>query len=225
MKVLIGTTNPSKAEWLGGLIGAEAEFLTLSALNILDEPAETGKTPSENAAIKAEFYGKIFQPVVCHDSGLYFAELPLDDPRQPGLHVRTPNGRERFRTDEEMLEYYVELIRSLGGTVTAMYLNGFAVFSDGRLGTHAESMAAAVGGAFIMTDGPAASRHPGGPLDSISVRLNSGLYFTGEPYCGSVPQALPDFGGGKPMSIEDAERIKRESDAALRTFLRGALGL
>ena len=29
MKVLIGTTNPSKADWLGGLIGAGTELLTL----------------------------------------------------------------------------------------------------------------------------------------------------------------------------------------------------
>ena len=109
MKVLIGTTNPSKADWLGGLIGAGTELLT-------------GATPAENAAIKAEFYGKTFQPVVCHDSGLYFAELAFDDPRQPGLHVRTPNGRARFCNDEEMLAYYAALVHSLGGAATAMYL-------------------------------------------------------------------------------------------------------
>lgn len=94
MKVLIGTTNPSKAEWLGGLIGAGTELLTLGDVNISAEPSETGATPAENAAIKAEFYGKTFQPVVCHDSGLYFAELAFDDPRQPGLHVR-------LRTEEQ----------------------------------------------------------------------------------------------------------------------------
>lgn len=83
MKVLIGTTNPSKADWLGGLISAGTELLTLGDVNISAEPSETGATPAENAAIKAEFYGKTFQPVVCHDSGLYFAELAFDDPRQP----------------------------------------------------------------------------------------------------------------------------------------------
>ena len=139
MKVLIGTTNPSKADWLGGLIGAGTELLTLGDVNISAEPSETGATPAENAAIKAEFYGKTFQPVVCHDSGLYFAELALDDPRQPGLHVRTPNGRARFCNDEEMLAYYAALVHSLGGAATAMYLNGFAVFADGKLSTFASS--------------------------------------------------------------------------------------
>lgn len=60
MKVLIGTTNPSKADWLGGLIGAGTELLTLGDVNISAEPSETGATPAENAAIKAEFYGKTF---------------------------------------------------------------------------------------------------------------------------------------------------------------------
>ena len=51
MKVLIGTTNPSKADWLGGLIGAGTELLTLGDVNISAEPSETGATPAENAAI------------------------------------------------------------------------------------------------------------------------------------------------------------------------------
>lgn len=55
MKVLIGTTNPSKADWLGELIGAGTELLTLGDVNISAEPSETGATPAENAAIKAEF--------------------------------------------------------------------------------------------------------------------------------------------------------------------------
>lgn len=190
MKVLIGTTNPSKADWLGGLIGAGTELLTLGDVNISAEPSETGATPAENAAIKAEFYGKTFQPVVCHDSGLYFAELAFDDPRQPGLHVRTPNGRARFCNDEEMLAYYAALVHSLGGAATAMYLSGFAVFADGKLSTFAFSREDAAHAAFIMTDKPSASRHPGWPLDSISVRPDSGLYFTGEPYCGKQPVSL-----------------------------------
>lgn len=84
MKVLIGTTNPSKADWLGGLIGAGTELLTLGDVNISAEPSETGATPAENAAIKAEFYGKTFQPVVCHDSGLYLRSLHLMTRVSPG---------------------------------------------------------------------------------------------------------------------------------------------
>lgn len=219
MKVLIGTTNPSKAEWLGGLIGADAELLTLRDVNIIDESPETGTTPAENAAIKAEFYGKTFQPVVCHDAGLYFTELALDDPRQPGLHTRTPNGRARFGNDEEMLAYYAALVHSLGGAATAMYLSGFAVFADGKLSTFAFSREDAAHAAFIMTDKPSASRHPGWPLDSISVRLDSGLYFTGEPYCGKLPANIMQ------TKKRTSGSQKSAADAELRRFLKKALGL
>ena len=55
MKVLIGTTNPSKADWLGGLIGAGTELLTLGDVNISAEPSESVETPAENAAFISEF--------------------------------------------------------------------------------------------------------------------------------------------------------------------------
>ena len=41
MKVLIGTTNPSKADWLGGLIGAGTELLTLGDVNIFRNGGDT----------------------------------------------------------------------------------------------------------------------------------------------------------------------------------------
>lgn len=97
MKVLIGTTNPSKVRRFSEMLdGSDIEFLTLSDLGIADEPTETGDTPEENARIKAEFYGKYFDRVICNDSGLYFDSLPLDDARQPGLNIRTPAGHERL---------------------------------------------------------------------------------------------------------------------------------
>ena len=92
-KVLLGTTNPSKIKRFQDLLSDYAvEFYTLRDLHIVDEPEETGKTPEENAVLKAKFYGKYFDRVVCNDSGLYFDELPLENPRQPGLHIRTPQG-------------------------------------------------------------------------------------------------------------------------------------
>ena len=104
MKVLIGTTNPSKLrmfeEWLEGY---PVEFVTLSDLGITGDPSETGDTPTENARLKAEYYGQFADYCICQDSGLYLDALPLDDPRQPGLHIRTPQGGKRaaqrgFRT-------------------------------------------------------------------------------------------------------------------------------
>ncbi len=85
MKVLLGTTNPSKVKRFEELLhGYDIEFCTLNDLGITQEPKETGKNPEENAIIKAKYYGSFFDLVICNDSGLYFDSLPLDDSRQPG---------------------------------------------------------------------------------------------------------------------------------------------
>jgi inosine/xanthosine triphosphate pyrophosphatase family protein len=95
------------------LAGYDAEFLTLKDLDIHGEPQESGNTPEENAKIKAAFYGQYFDHVICNDSGLYFDALDLHDPRQPGLNIRSPQGKRL--NDEEMIEYYSNLVHSLGG--------------------------------------------------------------------------------------------------------------
>ena len=103
MKVLLGTTNPSKVRRFSKLLeNCDIEFITLKDLEIEDEPDETGKTPEENAICKAGYYGKYFDLVICNDSGLYFEKLSLEDERQPGLNVRTPMRMNRL-SDEEIL--------------------------------------------------------------------------------------------------------------------------
>ena len=120
----------------------------------------------ENAVLKAEFYGQYAPCAVCADSGLYFDELPLDDPRQPGLHIRTPQGKRL--DDEEMIAYYADLVRSLGGKVTAYYLDGFALRMGENTYTFAATREECRARAFTMTDTPCAYRRPGWPLDSLS---------------------------------------------------------
>ena len=107
MKVLIGTTNPAKVKRFSEFLpDCGMEFLTLSDLQITEEPEENGSGPEENARIKAAFYGKYCDRVICNDSGLYLDCIPLDDPRQPGLNIRTPQGK---RLDDEEMIQYVEL--------------------------------------------------------------------------------------------------------------------
>lgn len=176
MKVLIGTTNSSKINRFKGFLeGCDIEFFTLSDLKITSEPDEQGRTPEENAIIKATYYGKFFDIVITNDSGLYFDCLSLEDPRQPGLNIRTPNGRSRMN-DEESIEYYSALIHSLGGRVSAFYLDGFAVFNKGKVYSFMEDIRNV--SSFYMIDTPSESRHDGWPLDSLSVRKNSLDSFT-----------------------------------------------
>ena len=186
MKILIGTTNPSKVEYFAAMLsGFGLEFMTLRDLGIEDEPPETGRTPMENAMIKAAFYGKHAQNVICADSGLYFDCLPLDDARQPGLHIRTPDGGKRL-DDEEMIAHYAQLVHNLGGKVLAYYLNGVAIQTDGEVSGFQWTREEAKLGAFYMLDTPCVARCPGWPLDSLSVTLD-GVSFT-DPHWEDVPQ-------------------------------------
>ena len=180
MKVLIGTTNPSKVERFKSLLsGYDITFYTLKDLHIFQEPDERGHTPEENAVIKASYYGKYFDRVICNDSGLYFDELSLEDRRQPGLHIRTPNGLPRLN-DEEMISYYTELVHSLGGKVLAYYLDGIAVYHQGKIFSFMETREEVKASAFYLVDQPSPKRQPGWPLDSLSLDRQTLTYFVDE---------------------------------------------
>lgn len=176
MKVLIGTTNPSKVKRFSDILSdCDVEFLTLNDFEISEEPEENGRTPEENAAQKALFYGRFFDKVICNDSGLYFEELSLDDPRQPGLNIRSPKGKRL--DDEQMVDYYSSLVRSLGGKVLAYYLDGIAVYNNGIISTFMENSETTKASAFYMVDSPSDKRHLGWPLDSVSINRKTGAYF------------------------------------------------
>ena len=177
MKVLIGTTNPSKIpRFEGFLTGCDVEFYTLNDLNITGEPEEVGRTPTENAEIKARYYGQFFDRVICNDSGLYFDCLPFDDSRQPGLNIRTPQGGARM-TDEEAIEYYSSLVHELGGKVLAYYMDGIAVYNRGKVYTFMETGESNRASAFYMVETPSPKRQKGWPLNSLSINRNTNDYF------------------------------------------------
>ncbi len=172
MQVLIGTTNPSKLKLFEDVLrGYPIEFVTLRDLGIDTEPVEMGATPEENAAVKARFYGRYADYVICNDAGLYFDKLELDDPRQPGLHIRTPYGVRL--DDEQMIEHYSRLVHELGGQVLAYYLDAFAVKTPEGIHTYMKSRSDAREAAFWMMDTPVAQRRPGWPLDSLSKELDN----------------------------------------------------
>lgn len=211
MKILIGTTNPAKVgRFAEFLKDCDVEFYTLGDLHITEEPEEMGATPEENAIMKAKFYGQFFDKVICNDSGLYFDELPIDDQRQPGLHIRTPNGEKRL-DDEEMIAYYAALVRSLGGKVLAYYLDGIAVCNGGKIYSYMENSETTKLSAFYMIDTPSEKRHEGWPLDSLSLNRNTLTYFV-------------DKGNNIYDSVEEQIMIG-EYRNRLVSFLKEALGL
>lgn len=174
MEVLLGTTNPAKVSRFAEFLpDSGITFLTLKDLGITREPDEVGASPEENARIKAAFYSQFCDRVICNDSGLYFDALPMEDPRQPGLHIRAPQGRRL--DDEEMIAHYAALVHSLGGRALAYYLDGIAVYCRGRIRSYLDERGKLA--AFYMVDTPSSNRHPGWPLDSLSVNRNTMTYF------------------------------------------------
>lgn len=177
MRVLLGTTNPSKVKRFSDLLkGYDIEFITLRDIEVIEEPKEMGNTPEENAIMKAELYGQYFDVVICNDSGLYFEELDFEDLRQPGLNIRTPMNMDRL-SDEEMIDYYSKLIAGLGGKVTAYYLDGITVYNHGVISSFMDNMAAQKNGLFYMIDKASSKRFEGWPLDSLSINKENGKYF------------------------------------------------
>lgn len=208
--VLIGTTNHAKIEYFQEILsGYDVNFLKLYDLGITCEPEEQGLTPKDNALLKAGFYGQYFDSVICHDSGLYFRELALDDRWQPGLNIRTP-GRKARLNDEEMIAYYAELIYSLGGKVSAYYLNGFAVYNKGMIHSYMEDIEMKKRDAFYMVDTPSPKRQAGSPLDSLSLNRDGRTYF--------VDAQDTDCGG------QDGG-VSRECEERIVEFFTASLGL
>ena len=124
MKVLYGTSNLAKLSTMKSRLETlDIELISLNDLKVegysIPEVSEDGNTPLENARQKAMAYYEAFKmPVFSCDSGLYFDNVP--DKVQPGVHVRNVNGK--CLSDEEMIEYYGDLVKKYGN-LTARYKN------------------------------------------------------------------------------------------------------
>lgn len=177
MEILLGTHNPSKKEYFARQLAEfDVSFVTLADLGIEKLPDEDGKTVLENAQIKAAYYGQFHDYVISADSALYIRELPLTDPRQPGLTIRrTADGHEM--SEDEMLTYYASLAHSLGGRITCWYQDAYAVCNHRAVSGFMDDGPINDIYSFYMVDQPHPKRNPGWPLDSISVRRSNGKYF------------------------------------------------
>ena len=175
MKILYGTTNKGKLQAMKKAV--ETLDIELIGLGDIDSELpyinENGKTPLENAEMKAKAYYEAFHmPVFSCDSGLYFDELQEDE--QPGLHVRRVNGKEL--TDDEMIEYYASLAERHGGRITGRYRNAIYFILDEE--HHYSSMDMSIATEpFILGTKPHEKRVEGFPLDSLSIDIGTGKYY------------------------------------------------
>lgn len=175
MKILYGTTNAAKLQTMVNAVKELGiELISLDDMEgKLPSIKEDGKSPLENAEIKAKAYYEAFHmPVFSCDSGLYFDELKEEE--QPGIYVRRINGREL--TDEEMLQYYASLAKKYGGKITGRYRNAIYFILDSN--HYYSSMDISIATEpFILVSKPHEKRVKGFPLDSLSVDIESGKYY------------------------------------------------
>lgn len=175
MRILYGTTNQGKLQAMKKSVeGLDIELISLREVEgELPRINENGKTPLENAEIKARAYFDAFHmPVFSCDSGLYFDELTEEE--QPGIHVRRVNGKEL--TDEKMTEYYASLAEKYGGRITGRYRNAIYFILDES--HHYSSMDMSIATEpFILGTKPHEKRVPGFPLDCLSIDIETGKYY------------------------------------------------
>lgn len=175
MKILYGTTNPSKVKYMKRMLdGLDIELISLNDINLNTQDIdESGNNPLENARIKALAYYKAAKmPVFSCDSGLYIEDLSAEE--QPGVHVRRVHGK--ILNDEEMIDYYSKLSAKLGGKAIARYKNAICLVLDEKhiFQYDGEDIA---GEEFIISSKTHCKRHDGFPLDSLSVDIKSGKYY------------------------------------------------
>ena len=170
MKVLFATTNPEKIKrYVDKLQKRNIEVLTIKDLGINLKPEETGKDAIENAYIKAKAYYEATNiTTIGMDNNLFIEELPEE--KQPGTHVRRVNGKEL--DDDEMLEYYCNLVKEYGGKLTAKSVYGMLIYNGKEPKEYSWSKEH-----FYFINKPSKKRNPGYPLDSMSIMPECNKYF------------------------------------------------
>lgn len=164
MKILFATKNPAKIKYYAEeLKRRKFDILTLSDLeeDINMEIEENGKNGVENAKIKARAYHEITGiKTICIDDNLFINGL--NEEKQPGTNVRRVNGKRL--TDEEMIDYYSNLVHELGGKVNAKWVKGVAIYDGKEMKSYEYSR-----NEFYFIDTPSNKVREGYPLDSISI--------------------------------------------------------
>lgn len=170
MKLLFATTNSAKIrKYAEALEKRGIELVTIKDLGINIKVDENGKNTLENAFLKAKAYYDVTKmTTIGMDNNLFIEELPEE--KQPGTHVRRINGKEL--NDDEMIDYYTNLVKENGGKLKAKWVYGIVVYNGKEAKKYTWSKSH-----FYFVDKPSEKRNPGYPLDSISIATKFNKYF------------------------------------------------
>lgn len=173
LKVVYGTGNPAKLSAMRrALKGLDLQLTGAGETGLpLPQVQEDGKTPLENARIKARaYYEALKRPVFSCDTALILEGIPPI--YRPGVRARRAGGQ--AMDDGQMIEYYGDLARRFG-PVRARYQNAICLNWD-RDTLYECQDEDLWGEPFLLLDTPHPRREKGFPLDSLSADLASGAY-------------------------------------------------
>ena len=170
MKILFATTNPAKLKrYYEKLKKNNIDLITIKDLGIKLKVDENGKNAIENAYLKAKaYYDETGMTTIGMDNNLFIEGIP--DDKQPGTYVRRVNGKEL--TDDEMIEYYTNLVKQYGGKLTAKWVYGMVIYNGKEAKEYSWSK-----NNFYLVDTPTKKKNPGYPLDSMSISPTCNKYF------------------------------------------------
>ncbi len=173
MKTLImGTTNPAKiAQIRDALASAGITVEGVADKSLLPHVEEDGANVRENARKKALAYAAALgQTVFSMDNALFFDGLAPKD--QPGIHVRRIGGK-LAATDADLLAHGIELVESLGGSVTGYWEYGICIATSD--GTFWET---SLKTPRVFTSKKSERVVEGYPLESIQIDPDTGKYIS-----------------------------------------------
>lgn len=126
-EIVFGTTNEQKIKQIRAVLASiNIKVKGINKEVNLPKVEENGETAIENAQQKAIKYAQFFgEPVLSMDNALYFDNLEID--KQPGVNVRRVKGREERLSDDQMREYYSQLIEELGGKIGGYWEFGICI--------------------------------------------------------------------------------------------------
>lgn len=172
-KIIVGTRNEAKVKQIRGALSSLRYEIEGLPTNIkLPDVIEDGTTPQENARKKVMAYSRILDGVVMSmDNALYLDDLP--DDQQPGMNVRKINGRVDRPTDQELLDHYIRVVKTLGARVNGRWEFAICIAKAGTILGETTIMSPRV---FIPS--PSSKMVPGYPLESIQIDPGSGKYIS-----------------------------------------------
>lgn len=175
--ILFATTNPYKKQRFQAYFAPLGlRVLSFSDFDKTPKIVEDGKTPEDNALKKAFAGYKTFK-VPSFGVDYWLRIEGLQESLQPDQFVRRiivkKDGQRKDATDKELLNYYADLIKNLGGKTRGIWTSAIALVINPRK-KYKKSFTRDT----LFTSSRSTKITPGEPLNSIQIDPITGKYLS-----------------------------------------------